>query len=58
MTGDRANVRQGPGTNHAVAFQLSKGDACRVIAKEEKWIEVQHADGRRGWVAGFLTWGQ
>ena len=36
VTGDRAIVRQGPGTNHAVTFQLAKGDACRVIAKEEK----------------------
>jgi SH3-like domain-containing protein len=58
ITGDRANVRQGPGTNHAVAFQLSKGDACRVLAKDNKWIEVQTATGQRGWIAGFLTWGQ
>ena len=58
MTGDRANVRQSPSTNHVVAFQLSKGDTCRVIVKEEKWIEIRTADGRQGLVAGFLTWGQ
>jgi SH3-like domain-containing protein len=58
VTGDRANVRQGPGTNHAVVFQLSKGDSCRAIGKEEKWIEIRTTDGRQGWVAGFLTWGQ
>ncbi len=58
VTGDRANVRTGPGTNHEVTFQLSKGDACRVISKQDKWLEIQNADGRRGWIAGFLTWGQ
>jgi SH3-like domain-containing protein len=57
VTGDRANVRKGPGTNHAVTFQLSKGDSCRVISKDDKWIEIQAADGRQGWVAKFLTWG-
>jgi SH3-like domain-containing protein len=28
VTGDQADVRQGPGTNHAVIFQLAKGDSC------------------------------
>jgi SH3-like domain-containing protein len=58
VTGDQANVRQGPGTNHTVIFLLAKGNSCRAISKEEKWIKVQTADGRQGWVAKFLTWGQ
>ena len=58
VTGDRANVRQGPGTNHSVAFQLAKGDTCRVITRNEKWLEIRTAVGRQGWVAKFLTWGQ
>ena len=58
VTGDRANVRQGPGTSHAVIFQLTKGDSCRLLSKQEKWLEVQSADGRKGWVADFLTWGR
>ena len=58
ITGDRANVRQGSGTNHAVIFQLSKGDTCRFLSKEEKWLEIQTNDGRKGCVAAFLTWGQ
>jgi SH3-like domain-containing protein len=58
VTGDHANVRQGPGTNHAVIFQLAKGDSCRLLSKQEKWLEVQSADGRKGWVADFLTWGR
>jgi SH3-like domain-containing protein len=58
VTGDLANVRQGPSTNHAVIFQLSKNDSCRLLSKQEKWFEIQTADGRKGWVAAFLTWGQ
>lgn len=58
VTGDRANVRQGPGTNHSVIFQLSKDDSCRLLSKQEKWFEIQTVDGRKGWVAAFLTWGQ
>jgi len=58
VTGDRANVRQGPGSNHDVLLQLSKGDTCRLLSKQDKWLEIQTADGRKGWVAAFLTWGQ
>ena len=56
ITGDRANVRQGPGTSHSVTFQLSKGDTCHLLSKQEKWLEIQTNDGRKGWVAAFLTW--
>ena len=58
VTGDRANVRQGPGTNHSVIFQLAEADSCRLLSKQEKWLEVQSADGHKGWVADFLTWGR
>jgi SH3-like domain-containing protein len=57
VTGDRANVRQGPSTNDSVIFQLSKGESGQVTGEEGKWIEIKTADGRRGWIAGFLTWG-
>lgn len=58
VTGDRANVRQGPGANHPVIFQLAKGDTCRLISKEGKWLEIQTPTGNTGWIAEFLTWGQ
>ena len=31
VTGDRANVRQGPGTSHYVIFQISKGEYVSFI---------------------------
>lgn len=58
IIGDRANVRQGPGTSQPVLFQLSRGEAARLINKQDKWLEIQTYDGRQGWVADFLTWGQ
>ena len=55
ITGDLANIRLGPGTSHSVTFQLAKGDTCRLLSKLEKWLEIQTNDGRKGWVAAFLT---
>lgn len=58
VIGDRANVRQGPDTSQAVLFQLARGETGRMLRKQDKWLEIQTFDGRQGWVAEFLTWGQ
>ena len=57
VTGNSANVRQGPGTNHSVVFQLSKGMTAKLIEKQNKWVHIQTADLKRGWIADFLVWG-
>ena len=57
VTGDRANVRQGPGTSHPVVFQLSKGMPAKLIGIQEKWVHVQTSDLKKGWIAEFLVWG-
>jgi uncharacterized protein YgiM (DUF1202 family) len=58
VTGDSANVRQGPGTSHPVSFQLSKGMTAKLIKKQDKWLLIQTADRKKGWIAGFLVWGE
>lgn len=58
VTGDRANVRKGPGSNHPALFQLAKGATARVLGKEGTWVRIETADGRSGWVADFLLWGE
>ncbi|MCK4508554.1 MAG: SH3 domain-containing protein [Desulfuromonadales bacterium] len=58
VTGDSANVRQGPGTNHPVSFQLSKGMTAKLIEQQDKWLLIQTADLKQGWIAGFLVWGK
>jgi uncharacterized protein YgiM (DUF1202 family) len=57
VTSDNANLRRGPGTNHPVVFQLSKGMTAKFLEKQDKWVRVQTADGKNGWVANFLVWG-
>ena len=57
IIGDSANVRQGPGINHSVVFQLSKGMTAKLLEKQDKWVRVQTIEGRIGWVADFLVWG-
>jgi uncharacterized protein YgiM (DUF1202 family) len=57
VTSDNANLRRGPGTNHPVVFQLSKGMTAKFLEKQNKWVRVQTADGKNGWVANFLVWG-
>jgi uncharacterized protein YgiM (DUF1202 family) len=58
VTGDSANVRQGPGTNHPVSFQLSKGMTAKLIEKQDKWLLIQTAGLKKGWIADFLVWGE
>ena len=58
ITGSNANVRQGPGTTHPVVFRLSKGMNAKVLEKQGKWVHVQTADGKKGWIAEFLVWGE
>ena len=40
ITGERINVRGGPGTEHAVVAQLDKGQQVRVIGQRGDWFLV------------------
>jgi len=53
---DACNVRSGPGTDYPVVFSVDKGVPFKIIARKGKWIEVEHADGDRGWIHESLTW--
>ena len=58
VTGDRANVRSGPGTGNAIVFTLSKGQPARLIKTSKGWVEIRTAEGQQGWIADFLVWGE
>ena len=47
------NVREGPGTDHGVLFQLSEGETASVIAwgEDNQWAKLRLATGGQGWVA-------
>jgi len=56
VTVDRANVRDGPGTDHAVVATLDRGHQLVEIGHQGKWIEVGIAGQRRiGWVYAPLV---
>ncbi len=50
------NVRSGPSTDTAVVLTVSKGVPFKVLQKKGKWLEIQHADGDKGWIMETLVW--
>lgn len=57
VTGERVNLRSGPGTGNEVVAQLVLGDAAEVLSDENGWFRIRTADGAtHGWISGkFLS---
>ena len=51
-----SNIRSGPGTNHPVLFSVEKGIPFKVLKRKDKWIQIEHADGDKGWIHKSLIW--
>jgi uncharacterized coiled-coil protein SlyX len=50
------NVRQGPGTNTAVAFGVRPGDQLTGYSYVDEWIRIGDDQGRGGWIfRGLVT---
>lgn len=49
-------LRAGPGTDHPVLIKLDKGVPFKVLKREGRWIQLEHADGDKGWVHDSLVW--
>lgn len=49
------NVRSGPGTNHPVITQFSRGTAVAVLAEQDRWLRVLRPGGGEAWLAGWHT---
>lgn len=57
VTGERVNLRAGPGTENPVVAQLPRGTRTEVLSDPgDGWVEVSTAEGaERGWIsARFL----
>lgn len=50
VTADRLNVRSGPGLEHPVIFQVSRGTVLNVYGNAPDWYYVRLPDGHFGWV--------
>lgn len=59
VTGNRVNVRGGPGTNYSVVNKLVRGDEVIVIGSNgDGWVETRPINGGPdGWMADFLLTG-
>ena len=53
---DQCNVRSGPGIKQPVLFTVEKGIPFKVLQRKGRWLEVEHADGDRGWIHDSLVW--
>ncbi|MDO9148429.1 MAG: SH3 domain-containing protein [Hydrogenophaga sp.] len=52
-----ANIRSGPGTQHAVVGKAEHGELLRTREKRADWVRVERTDGPGGWIAKSLLWG-
>ena len=53
---DSSNIRSGPGTKFKVLFKVEKGIPFMILNRKGRWIEIQHADGDKGWIHASLVW--
>ena len=56
VTGNRVNMRNGPGTNFQVVAKLVRGDQAEVLQSSgDGWVKIRTMDtGRIGWMAERL----
>jgi Bacterial SH3 domain len=56
VSANAINVREGPGTSHAVAGRLTRGEAVTVVADAgDGWVRIRiEGDGLEGYVAARL----
>ena len=53
---DLCNVRSKPGTKEKILFTVEKGIPFKVLKSQGRWLNVEHADGDKGWIHDSLVW--
>lgn len=53
---DACNIRSGPGTSNKIIFTVEKGIPFKVLERKGSWIQIEHADGDKGWIHKSLIW--
>lgn len=53
---DLCNIRSAPGTDGEVIFQAEPRVPFKVTGRKGQWINIQHADGDKGWIHESLVW--
>jgi SH3-like domain-containing protein len=55
VQGSTLNMREGPGTNTPVLWELKRGYPLQVTQRKGSWLRVRDFEGDTGWVARSLT---
>ena len=50
------NIRSGPGTQNKILFTVDAGIPFRILQTRGNWLQIEHADGDRGWIHQSLVW--
>ena len=53
---DLCNVRSKPSTKGKILFTVEKGIPFKVLRTKDRWLNVEHADGDKGWIHRSLVW--
>jgi SH3-like domain-containing protein len=53
---DLCNIRSKPGTKAEILFTVEKGIPFKVLKRKDRWLNVEHADGDKGWIHDSLVW--
>ena len=56
-SGKSVNIRSTPSTNGDVVATAIYGVVFKVVSKKNGWVQVQHANGVKGWIRQDLLWG-
>lgn len=54
-TVDNLNIRSGPGLTFPVIANINTDRSYPVLQKSGQWIQIQLADGKKGWAANWLV---
>ncbi|OIO03257.1 MAG: hypothetical protein AUJ51_04655 [Elusimicrobia bacterium CG1_02_56_21] len=53
----KANIRQGPGTEYESAWVVDKEYSLKVLDTSGDWLKITDEDGLSGWIHKSVTWG-
>jgi SH3-like domain-containing protein len=53
---DKTPIRSKPDSKADSVFSVDKGVPFKVIQKKGQWIEIEHADGDKGWIHESSVW--
>lgn len=55
ISSDEVNLREGPGLSYPTVATGNNGDTYEVLSEEYGWLQLKLSNGKKGWVAQWLT---